>query len=146
MKVGNTAYLAPERIMRIAVLLVVACLVSCAARNRKSQSNEALAPSGTFTNFFLKLHLNSDGTYLAHDLARRQDFVVEGTTLFLSRTDTDSQKGTWTYDKRTGNLRLRADYEGAWRYNLSHLRYDGEEPGRVTWCGGFLGRTEGSPR
>jgi hypothetical protein len=125
--------------------LVALSMLSCRTPSRKPAAKVQLAPIGTFVGpagaAVVKVRLNADGTYIAQDLAEpRYSFIAEGRTLFPSRVDAETQKGTWTCDKQSGDLMLRPASDNGWRWNISHLRVDEKNPNRIAWGSGFLER------
>jgi len=120
---------------------MLASLMACSTgRNASTSTVQRTAsvpqatPVGTFADSRVKLRLEPDGTYLAEDIGPPEFWnMVEGTRSYPQRIKFPPQKGRWTWDNATGQMRFAEKEPGSFRWSLDGLRFESQYPNRLAW-------------
>ena len=123
-----------------AILLLIA-LTGCSAGNLPRTGSagnvaaaEATGPVGTFSGDVVKVKLEPNGIYVAEDIGPPEFWtMMEDNRAFLQRIKFPPQTGHWTWERKSGELRLRPENIKSFRWGIERLQFDSEHPDRLKW-------------
>ncbi len=82
----------------------------------------------------VRLTLNPDGTYMAEDFTQPDYWIMmEGNEVYFEPLKPHPQKGQWTWNTGTSDLRLAAVTPGPFIFNIERLRFETGDPDRLRW-------------
>ncbi len=82
----------------------------------------------------VKLTLAVDGTYMSEDFTQPDYWIMmEGTKSYFEPLKPHPQKGQWSWNPGTGELRLAAVTSEPFIFNLERLRFETRDPDRLRW-------------